>query len=252
MNQKYRAPTVRKAFQILRLLARRESGLRLSEIARQLQIGKSTVHGLVAALEQEDAVERDPDSKRFSLGLGLLGLGRAVDARMDLKQVAHPFMEDLRAKTQESVFLGSRSFQHTTIVDIVESTRDLKITSPIGTRLPLLAGATGKVFLAALPAEQAGAWLDAKQLRRYTENSITDAEKYLQELERVRREGYALDDEEYIPGVRAVASAISGPRQPMSAIWVVGFTPSMSADKTRMIAQETKRTAAAIGQCLME
>jgi len=248
MTTAYKAPIVGKAFSILRLLAKSEPGLSVSDLARRLEIGKSTVFGVLAALEEAGAVVRNEGTKRYSLGLALFELGRAVEARFDLKDLARPYIEELMEKTRESVFLGTRSGDTVTILDTIESTKDLKITAPVGTRIPLLAGAIGKVFLASLPADR----VRVGKLRRFTPNSITDAGRYLKEVDRARRDGYALDDEEYIRGVRAVAVIIANGGSQTSAIWVVGFTPSMSGEKMKRIAEETKRTADAIGRSLRE
>jgi DNA-binding IclR family transcriptional regulator len=248
MSAPYKAPIVKKAFSILRLLSKSDRGMTLSDLARQLSIGKSTVLGIVSALEDVGAVSRDEATKRYTPGLTLFELGRAVDARIDLKDVARPHMEELMEKTGESVFLGARSGNSVTILDTIESTKDLKITAPVGTRIPLLAGAIGKAFLASLPADR----VRVGKLRRFTSNSITDPEQYLREVEKARRDGYALDDEEYIRGVRAVAVIISNGDSRTSAIWVVGFTPSMSDENMLRIAKETKRTAAAIGRSMLE
>jgi DNA-binding IclR family transcriptional regulator len=248
MNRKYQAPTVRKAFQILELVAGSERGLTISDLSRELGISKSTVHGIGSALEDVGAVLRDPRSKRYTPGLILFELGQRAYSRFDLKEVARPCMEDLMAKTAETVFLGVRSGDHVSILDSVESASELKITSPVGTRIPLLAGATGKVFLATLPAEEAMAVVRDLGLHAYTSKTITDPQRYAAELEAVRRQGYALDDEEYIGGVRAVAASIHTRGTARSAIWVVGFTPSMSAAKLRSIAVEIRAAADAIGR----
>ena len=252
MSQKYKAPIVFKAFSILRLLSKSDAGQTISDLSRQLRISKSTVLGIVSALQDVGAVTRDVESRRYTLGLTLFELGRAVDERIDLNEVARPFMRDLMHKTRESVFLGTRSGDHVTILEIVESTKDLKITAPIGTRIPLLAGAIGKVFLASIPRDQAEKLARPKALRRYTDNTITDPARFLLEVEQARRDGYALDHEEYIPGVRAVAAPIGNGGRKLSAVWVVGFTPSMDKENMERIAQETRRTAEAIGRSMPE
>lgn len=246
MSHKYQAPTVRKAFQILELVSRSEHGLKISDLSRELGISKSTVHGIAAALEDQGAVIRDSRTKRYTLGLTLFELGQRAYARFDLKDVARPFMEELMARTAETVFLGVRNGDHVAILDSVDSSGELKITSPVGTRIPLTAGATGKAILAALPPEDALALVRSIGLHPYTTKTIIDPERYAVELARVRRDGYALDDEEYMRGVRAVAATIHTTGGAMSAIWVVGFTPSMSASKMRTIASETRATAEAI------
>ena len=76
----------------------------------------------------------------------LFELARTVYARIDLKDIAQPILEELMRSTRQSVFLGMRSHDRVSIIDIVESTQDLKITAPIGAGIPLLVGAMGKVF----------------------------------------------------------------------------------------------------------
>ena len=248
MADTYKAPIVGKAFQVLRLIARNPGGLTLSEVARELGIGKSTVHGIVSALLEEGALGRDLRTKKFTLGVTVIELGRSAHGRIDLKDAARPFMEKLMAQIQESVFLGVRNVDHVTILDIVESTRNLKITSPVGTTIPLLAGATGKLFLASMPEGQVTELLRVKGLPRYTEHPITDHRRYLQDIRKVRRDGMAFDDEEYISGVRAAAASIKTGDQSMSAIWVVGFKPSMSDEKMQQLVAFMKSAADGISR----
>ncbi len=248
MNNMYRAPIVKKAFQILELIAGADNRISISDISRELRIGKSTVHGITKALEESGAIVRDEKTRRYSLGITLFELARTVYARIDLKDIARPLMEGLMRKTRQSVFLGMRSHDRVSIIDIVESTQDLKITAPVGARIPLLVGALGKVFMASLEDGEAERVVRNTALRQDTENSITDPERYLDEIRAARKSGYALDNEEYIQGVRAVAAPIRVIGRPMSAIWVVGFTQSMSAENMAIIAAETKQAAEAISR----
>ena len=244
----YQAPSVKKAFQILDLVARRDNLLTISDLARELGIGKSTVHGITQALEGIGAVVRDEKTKRYTLGMTLFELAHKVYARIDLKDLARPILEDLMRSTRQSVFLGIRSADRVSIIDIVESIQDLKITAHIGARLPLLAGATGKVLMASLAEEEAAQLIRTVGLRRNTENSITDPDRYLEEIRRARDSGYALDDEEYMQGVRAVAAPIHVQGRQLSAIWVVGLSQSMKAENMTMIAAKTKNAALAISR----
>jgi len=152
-------------------------------------------------------------------------------------------MEDLMEKTQESVFLGVRNGKHVTVLDIVESMQDLKITSPIGTTIPLMAGATGKVFMSLMEENQVAGIIKSKGLHKYTENTITDPDLYLKEIMSVKEKGYAIDNEEYISGVSAVAAPVAGKGHLKSAVWVVGFKASIDEDKLKALAKETKDTA---------
>ena len=244
----YQAPTVKKAFQILDLVARRDQRMTLSALSRELGISKSTVCGITKALEGIGAIVRDDRTRRYSLGVTLFELGRKAYARIDLRDTVRPIMESLMQSTRQSVFLGIRSGDHVAIVDIVESTQDLKITAHIGARLPLLVGATGKIFMALMAEQEAYELIHAMKLRRDTERSIVDPDRYIEEVRRSREQGYALDYEEYMQGVRAVAAPIRSDGWQLSAIWVVGFTQSMRDERMSAIAMETKEAAAVISR----
>jgi DNA-binding IclR family transcriptional regulator len=218
----------------------------ISELAKRMGISKGTVHGITAALEDLGAIRRDPGTKRYTLGLTLFELGRRAYFQIDLNELARPVMDELMEKIQESVFLGVRSVDHITILDIAESRQELKITSPIGTTLLLTAGAAGKVFLASMKEEKALEIIEKNGLPHYTEKSITDPVKYMAELRRVKERHYATDDEEYIMGVRAVAAPIQAERDQRAAIWVVGFKASLNDGKMKRLATEITKAVAEI------
>jgi len=243
MTKKYQAPIVKKAFIILNAISKTSQGLRISEISSSLGISKSTVHGITAALEDQGAITRDSVSKKYTIGITLMELGKAAYERIDFKNIARPIMEDLMEQCQESVFLGVRNGDRVTVIDIVESRKDFKISSPIGTALPLLAGATGKLFLSLMDPMDSQKYLNSNQLLRFTPNTIIDPSRYAKELEKVRKNGFATDDEEYISGVRAVAAPIKRCGAYIPAIWVVGFKASMSDKKIQAIIKQTKDAA---------
>ncbi len=248
MSGKYKAPTVRKAFQILKRISDANRGLGITELSKGLGISKSTVHGITSALESVGAVIRDPSTKRYTLGLTLFELGRSAYSRVDLKDAARPSMEDLVQKTQQSVFLGVRNGRHVTIIDMVESRDQLKISAPVGAAIPLLAGAIGKVFLALMEEERAWEYIQSEGLPEYTENTITDPERYLDEVRTVRRNGFAIDNEEYMRGVMAVASPVRGLDHLAAAIWLVGVKPNMEGDKLTILVKGIQEAARSITQ----
>jgi IclR family KDG regulon transcriptional repressor len=246
MAKGYSAPSVIKAFEVLKLIASAKEGMGISEIARELDMAKSTVHGMACALEELGVVRRDPATKRYTLGFTLFELGKTAYSQIELKDLARPVMEELMEKTNASVFLGVLNWDHVTVLDIVEPRTDLKITSPIGTTIPLLAGAAGKVFLAMMDEGQAFKSVLSKGLTKFTENSITNPDQYMKEIKAVRAQGFATDDEEYIMGVRAVAAPITGENHLMYAIWAVGFKAGLDEAKMKSLAVLTKQAADAI------
>ncbi len=239
----YSAPSVRKAFKILHLIADSANGLGVSELAKQLNIGKSTVHGITSALEELGVLIRDPLRKKYKIGYALLELREKGYGKLELRDVAKVPMENLMEKIGETVFLGVLNGDHVTILDMVESHHEMKITSPPGTRLPLMAAATGKVFLAQFEETKVRDIIRKIGLVRFTSKSIIEQKRFFKEIEETRKKGYAVDDEEYIPGVKAIAAPIQTASSPLAAIWVVGFSSSFNTQKLERVISEIQRTA---------
>ena len=246
----YSAPSVKKAFKIVQTIADSSAGIGVSALAKQLRMGKSTVHGITSALEELGVLVRDPLQKKYTVGYTLLELSRKAYRKMELREMARVPMEILMEKVGETVFLGIMNGDHITILDVVESHNEMKITSPPGTRLPLLVGATGKVFLAQLEERKAKEIVQKMGLKRYTSKSVVDPKKFLKDVEEAKRMGYAIDDEEYLIGVRAVAVPIQTASLPPAAIWVVGFTSNLNAQKMEKIILEIQNTAQGISHSM--
>lgn len=246
----YSAPSVKKAFKIVQTIADSSAGIGVSALAKQLRMGKSTVHGITSALEELGVLVRDPLQKKYTVGYTLLELSRKAYRKMELRETARVPMEILMEKVGETVFLGIMNGDHITILDVVESHNEMKITSPPGTRLPLLAGATGKVFLAQLEERKAKEIVQKMGLKRYTSKSVVDPKKFLKDVQEAKRMGYAIDDEEYLIGVRAIAVPIQTASLPPAAIWVVGFTSNLNDQKMEKIISEIQNTAQGISHSM--
>ena len=246
----YSAPSVKKAFKIVQTIADSSAGIGVSALAKQLRMGKSTVHGITSALEELGVLVRDPLQKKYTVGYTLLELSRKAYRKMELREMARVPMEILLEKVGETVFLGIMNGDHITILDVVESHNEMKITSPPGTRLPLLAGATGKVFLAQLEERKAKEIVQKMGLKRYTSKSVVDPKKFLKDVQEAKRMDYAIDDEEYLIGVRAIAVPIQTASLPPASIWVVGFTSNLNDQKMEKIISEIQNTAQGISHSM--
>jgi len=246
----YSAPSVKKAFKILYAITEASNGLGISDLSKKLKIGKSTVHGITSALEEMGVLVRDPLYKTYTLGYSLIELCRTAYMKIELKDLARKPMEKLMEKVGETIFLGVLNGDHVTIVDTVESRNEMKITSPPGTRLPLLAGATGRVLLSQIEKEKAKEIIQKKGLVRYTSKTVTDQRQFLREIEKAKKQGYAVDDEEYISGVRAVAAPLLSASAPPAALWVVGFTSTLDDQKVKTVIREIQEAVQKIKQSL--
>ena len=246
----YSAPSVIKAFEILKALSDTSEGMGISSLSRKLGIGKSTVHGITAAMEELGVVIRDRRTKRFRAGFTLFELVRKALTSLELARVSRKPMEILVEKTEETAFLGVLNRDHVTIVEAVDSPKEFKVTAPRGTRLSLRAGAVGKIFLANMERAEALGILREKGLKSYTPHSITEVGRYVEELDRVAEKGYAMDDGEYLMGVTAIAAAIRVEDLPLSALWSVAFSSSLTKENRDQIIVQVKRAANTIESTL--
>ncbi len=242
----YSAPIIRRALEIVTLIVREHEQLGVTEIARVLSMNKSTAFGILKALEEAGYVIKDQATKKYGLGQGLFDLSRMIFRRTDLVTLARPILQELVDLVDETVFLGLREDDRVKIVDVAEAKKELKISSSVGTRLPLTAAATGKVFFSLMHDDEIRDYLKERGLHRFTEASITDIELFLKEIERTRRLGYGVDLEEYLRGIRAVATLIRSGSYPLCALWIVGFSSSMNDEKLSTIVPHLIRSAQAI------
>lgn len=236
-NPGYKAPAINKAFQILSVVAESPHPIGMVELSDRLGFSKSTTHGIVHALLREGALIREQGSRKLYLGHLLAELAFLNFQSFDIFKQVQPIIDDLRNQINETVFFGVRIRNRVIITSIAEASEALKISASVGTNLPLLAAAVGKAFLAEETNERVKQIIGKECLPRWTDNSIVDISKYIEELDKVRRLGYAVDVEEYIHGINAVAVTIKRLRGLPVALWVVGMSGKLDKDKL-------KRTAA--------
>jgi len=239
----YNAPALKKALEIIKLIVRENRPLGVTEVARELTLSKSTTFGILKSLEEEGFVVKIDPTKKYMVGVGLFELSKKVLRATDLASIARSFLRRLVEQVDETVFLGVREEDDVRVLEVVEPQKELKISSPVGARFALTAGVIGKIFLAPLENEEILALLARHKLPKYTDNSITDPSTFLEEVEKTRASGYAVDLEEYLTGMRAVGTLIYSGRSPVGAIWVVGFTSSLDDSKLPHIITHLKQTA---------
>jgi len=239
----YNAPILKKAVEILRLLIREYQPLGVTEIAKTVSISKSTAYGILKSFHEEGLVSKDPSTKKYTVGKEMMRLAKLVFKGQDLISIARPFLERLAELVDETVFLGIREYDAIKVIDVIEAKKELKISSPVGTKLPITAGASGKLFISTMTNEEILSYFKEKGLPQYTENSITDIDTFIKEIEEIRRLGYSVDIEEYLKGIRAVATLIRQDEKPVAAIWFVGFSNSMIDERLNHIIRNLQLTA---------
>ena len=245
-NIAYSAPIVSKAMRVLKIIITAPRNPGISEIASELSLAKSTTHGILAALEESGWVLRDPITRKYTCGHAVKDLAGMAQVRVPLVERARPFLEKLSKDLDEDVFLGILAGNHLLILDQIESSKELKITAKPWTRLPLYAGGAGKIFLAHMEPDAAKEILKVYPPPRYTPLSITDPQRYMRDLEKVRQDGVSLDYGEYMSNVQAVAVPVfygkKNRKRMVAGFWLVGLDWHLNHGKmetTRQLAVET-------------
>ena len=223
MSYQYKAPAIQRATKVVEYIALSEDPVRLSPLASALGLSKSSLHGILHALVEADWLKKN-GSSAYSIHPSLIHCFRPLQQVPDIRRLARPFLEHLAEQTTESVFLGRRNVTNVIILDCVQGPKEMHIGARAGTQIPLLAGAMGKIFLSDLTESRIRKLLSETGLPAFTENSIRDPEAFVQAVAAVKQHGYALDDEEYLPGVKAAAVPIRWAGTLTAALWIVGFS----------------------------
>ena len=247
------APMVERAFRVLDALGSADENLGLSEMARMLGMSKGSMHGLLKTLEAAGVVEQSED-RRYTLGPRIYDLAQAYARRAGLRRFALPAMERLAASLGETILLGRVEQDAVRIIERVEARGEhttLRLSAEHGTRVPLLAAATGRVVLASWPVARREDYLRTHPLPRFTIHSLADAAPYLAGVLETERTGIGIDREQYLIGINAVAAPIRGAGDVLLAVlWAVGFSARFSGSALERAGEEVRAEAEIISHAL--
>jgi DNA-binding IclR family transcriptional regulator len=229
--------SISHATKVLLHIADASKPLGVTEVAKQLGVHKSSASRILATLHKVHFVERDPETGRYLLGLGILSLAGTVLARYQLSSNARREIEILAATTGATITVSGWNGREAVNLDQIVGPRAVTTVSPPGRLNPPHCTATGKVFLAHADQQTIQAVL-AQPLRKYTERTITDRKVLRKALDTVRRQGFALNDREFINDVTALAAPIFSAQG--SIAYVIAITiPSFRFQRDRQ--NELKR-----------
>ena len=242
----YRVRAVERAMQILASFNGRYPERGVSEIAQATGLHKATAHRIIMTLLNGGFLERTPDGERFCLGLRMVELGLGALRDLDFRKAAFPYMQQLVDRFQETCDLGIWDRGQVLYVEVVNSEQPLTIAARVGRHLPAHCTASGRVFLAFLPSEVVEPILNAP-LVACTEKTITSPARLREELQATRQRGYALDDEEFEVGIRAVSAPIRDiDGNLIAALSMPGPANRVTPDRVPEIAQALVEAAEAI------
>ncbi|TDN69999.1 IclR family transcriptional regulator [Paraburkholderia sp. BL10I2N1] len=234
---RYMLESVNNVLRLL-LMFRRTNQIRLSDAKEELGVGHSTVHRLLAMLVYHGFVTQDPVSRIYKPGKALLEVGLAAVQRMDIRTIARPVLEKLAAETGETVQLAVLEDGNVRYIDAIESNQALRVSVPVGNVFAAYASSVGKAMLAEMPLEAVSALFHRDSLQSFTGNTITQWLALEEELDEVRKRGYATNFEESQSGVCSVAAAIRHPtRGSFGALGIAAPVTRMNPKQVRRLSE---------------
>lgn len=196
-----------KAIDLLDILSRHSGGLKLGAIAERSGYPKSTVHALLSTMRDRGVVAQQDDGS-YALGIRLFEYGAAVSRGFDIGRTARPYLERLASLTGANAVISVFDDGGVVAFDYAASAQGVQIMPEIGVRLPLHATSQGKLMLSSLPAGKAARLIDSFGMQPFTPHTVTDHSDLLHRLDRIREDGYAVEDGEYKIGLRSVSAPV--------------------------------------------
>lgn len=218
---------VDRALAILECFSTDRPELGISEISRELGMHKSTVFRSLASLEARGLVAKDPRTRRYAVGANILKPAGAYLSTVDVREKSKPFMEDLRAKTKETVSLYVPAGDRCVCIERLESPLEIRRVIKVGDQVPLYLGSVGKATLAFMPEPVQQQLLTSLSMRYHTERNPVDIHALVIELAQIRECGYAVSHEERVAQVSSASAPI------LDASGDVSATLSVSGPSTR-------------------
>lgn len=198
-----------RAIRILEAFTVERPELGVADLSKSLGLKRSTVHRALATMESRGLLRQVHGTQKYALGPKVLGFAHVYQAQMTLSTVALPVMKALRNRCNETIGLHLLQGLERVVVQQVESTHDLRRTySDLGKLVPLYAGSPGKLLLAFMPPDEVQQVIEETGLGAITPDTVTDPAELLRDLEKIRRQGYALTVGERSPGIASISCPV--------------------------------------------
>ncbi len=226
---------VERAISILYRVAAADAPLGLTEISRGTKIDKATALRLLLTMEEAELIRRDAQSRRYMVGPGVWRLTSAW--RSDLRSVSQRHLEALRQATGESVSLVCPRGLDRVVIYALEALHELCIVPTVGSAVPIYAGASGRVIMAYMPEDERNKIIEITRLKPVHPHKLIDTRSFLQSLQAVRRDGYAVSVGEVTLGSTALAAPVFDSTGRLSAV------VSLRGPEIRLTSERTTQMA---------
>lgn len=248
--ERYVIPNLRNACRVLKHLSQSRSPKSVREIATELELPRTSALRILSTLAMEGFARKHDD--RYALGPALIPVGSAAKARLDISELAKPFLQTVTQQTGETCHLAVPSDNRSLIVEVSFSPHPLSSSRGPGALVELHCSATGKCFLAYSYDKPIEKILRVSDLAPHTKNTLTTLEALRSEVERVRRLGYAMDEQEFFEGVRCIAAPVfDGDNRCVAAVGVTAsttrFTASLIEEFARILNEQADQISRTLG-----
>lgn len=244
-------PALDRALNALELLAGSRHGLTLPELSSALRVPKSSAHSLLLTLERRGYLHRNQKTNRYLFGLQLFSLANMALAGIELREKAAPFLRALMSRTRLTAHLAVLDHHEAVLVDKAEPPGVYKLATWLGKRMELHCTGVGKAMLAHFTDEELEQVIRLRGLPRHNDNTIASSKRLRDELAKIRRAGYSIDDEEDEIGYRCIGAAVfDGAGKVIGGVSVSGDIEHVVADRVGVIAEQVKQCAASVSAIL--
>ncbi|MEO6924683.1 MAG: IclR family transcriptional regulator [Bryocella sp.] len=240
------ANSVERAFAILEMLNTSRRGWNVSEISRKLGLPKSSTHVLISTLCRLAYIKEAGTGRRFQLSAKMYGLGSNALHATPLPEISLPHMHWAVQQSHLTSHIGILEKGQIIFIQKVDGPGIIKFDTYLGKCSELHCTGLGKALLAYQPEEMVQSLLSKHSFSRFTRNTIPTLAKFVAELAKVRRDGYAIDDEEEELGIRCIAVPIFEHGKSVAAVSLTGTTSQLTIDGLKTVVQVAQATAARI------
>ncbi|MBP1622241.1 MAG: hypothetical protein H6Q07_261 [Acidobacteria bacterium] len=239
MSQSVRS--VDRALDILLCFSREEPARSLTQIAEAIHMSKTTVHRLLATLENKRFITRDSTTGLYRLGLRFIEMASLVLQDVDLHRWAKPYLQRLAIEYGETVDLSILDGSHVVYLEVIESPQRIKLAAAVGQRLPAYFTASGKALLAFLPEENVKKII-SDNLAESSNHDQGSVQQMVEDLRVTVERGYAISEQEYEEEINAVAAPIfDKDRNPIASIAIVGPSYRLSKDRLPALGESLRQ-----------
>src|SRR5882672_11103593 len=237
--------SVDRALQIIETLAEDDEGYRLSDLAVRTGLSTSTAHRLLTTLERRRVVQFDRTRSKWHVGARSFTVGATFVRRRNFTAQAVPYLRKLRDLTRETANLAVVDDEFIIVLTRMESREIMRSLTKVGGRVAMVASGVGKAVLATYSDADVSAIIHHHGMPRLTEKSIVRPGDLFKELEKIRRQGFSIDDEEACMGLRCIAAVVYNDcGEPLAAISVSGMTSRLTDDRLPQLGQTVREVAA--------